>query len=693
MSETNMNPIFSLKNFRSFGEDGADFELAPITVLTGCNSAGKSSLVKAQLLMRQVLQRLPVNGKKTFPCMPISIDDNICIHISDKELALGNYHKVLNKTAKNGMITLAYSIHSNYLAEEVLVSFAFVELADDVVGDGLLKSIHIEKKDGTIVFSAQNIQDRKEENTIGDCESILENYRRYLLFNLLVSRYKKMSTSLTDSEYNTAKDSFRDVVHLCEKDGLLKIEGKKILLQTDAKNYNIMPLFNKDEKLPFDETIKLWLDTGSFYSYLPIFKEVEGKKKKAVRDYLLQKLDKGQYNNHDKIKDWIQYFCDDFEASNYSTFKDFFIAQESEYRKTSIWRPTTSYSIDRVYEDVLTLDEDDNSTSTPCNNRLSREEYENGWSFMSIVEALETICFDGEKLVYLSPSTYNSPSPQDSDCLRQCLMEYFHMVVYECFSPMFLDNIKYVNSSSVAIKRMYSIDDADKIGKCLRTFLNGNQQQFSSWKDPKEVDEYIPGTFINKWIKQFGIGDGIKIKGTDEGLGVLVYLLREGSEILLADEGYGITQLVALFLQIENNILTAKRKKEGVSGFLTSQFKYEHSVICVEEPEIHLHPKYQSLLADMFVEAYQKYNIHFIIETHSEYLIRKLQVMVADKENQLSPNDVSINYIDKDDTGTSHNRQIKILDDGSLDGKFGTGFFDQAASLAVTLFKSKNVLS
>ncbi len=30
----NTNPIFSLKSFRSFGEEGADFELAPITVQT-----------------------------------------------------------------------------------------------------------------------------------------------------------------------------------------------------------------------------------------------------------------------------------------------------------------------------------------------------------------------------------------------------------------------------------------------------------------------------------------------------------------------------------------------------------------------------------------------------------------------------------------------------------------------------------
>ena len=50
----NTNPIFTLKNFRSFGEDGADFELAPITVLTGCNSAGKSSLVKALMLLSPV---------------------------------------------------------------------------------------------------------------------------------------------------------------------------------------------------------------------------------------------------------------------------------------------------------------------------------------------------------------------------------------------------------------------------------------------------------------------------------------------------------------------------------------------------------------------------------------------------------------------------------------------------------------
>ena len=95
----------------------------------------------------------------------------------------------------------------------------------------------------------------------------------------------------------------------------------------------------------------------------------------------------------------------------------------------------------------------------------------------------------------------------------------------------------------------------------------------------------------------------------------------------------------------------------------------------------------------MFVEAYQKYNIHFIIETHSEYLIRKLQVMVADKENVLSPNDVSLNYVEKDENGVSTNRKIEIHEDGGLSDSFGSGFYDEADSLALDLFRKKDILS
>ena len=102
---SNMSPIFSLKNFRSFGEDGADFELAPITVLTGCNSAGKSSLVKALMLLAKRLvggTREDYLGKRNLPYMYLKV--------STKDLMLGGYNNVTHSMNKDGKIEFSYSI-------------------------------------------------------------------------------------------------------------------------------------------------------------------------------------------------------------------------------------------------------------------------------------------------------------------------------------------------------------------------------------------------------------------------------------------------------------------------------------------------------------------------------------------------------------------------------------------------------
>ena len=53
-----MNTKFSIKNFRVFDENGVKIELAPITILTGKNSAGKSSIVKAITLLDSFLKQV-----------------------------------------------------------------------------------------------------------------------------------------------------------------------------------------------------------------------------------------------------------------------------------------------------------------------------------------------------------------------------------------------------------------------------------------------------------------------------------------------------------------------------------------------------------------------------------------------------------------------------------------------------------
>lgn len=685
----NTNPIFSLKNFRSFGEEGADFELAPITVLTGCNSAGKSSLVKAQLLLEQVLKCIDIKD------FPIKKSD---LNVSNKELALGKFSKILNKKSTNGTITFSYVIRSKYLLEDVKATFEFVEKKEGVLGNGVLSSICISKLDGTIIFRENLLDDIETElkNKLENLSAIFDNFKRFVVFE----RYKKAVNTKegydnfgSKEEQETANEQYKVAFDACKK---YKIKKSEVEEYRSTKHFEDVPQY------AFTTS---WLDSGTFFDYLPIFKAVEGKEKSFVREYLLEAIT-SQDKQWSKAIDWANHFADDYEKSGYDSFLDFFISLEKE-AFSDYFYTRSGYVTEREFGENWSLSFDDAhyeldkenkewikiEVAPEKYNRISRKRYEENWSFKAVVDALDDIFFyDEENLPPLEKPKREKEYAiyKNRGLMKQYFISFYDAVIKEILSPYFLQDVKYVNSSSVEIKRLYPVDDTDKISKCFNQYLQGDQRRVEwnnlSGNRPKV---YIPGKFMNKWIKEFGIGDAVRIEGTDQGLGILAFLEKEGEKRLLADEGYGITQLVALLMQIENNVLNAKQINYSDGVFAPIPYQYVTSTIYVEEPENHLHPKFQSLLADMFVEAYREYNIHFIIETHSEYLIRKLQVMVADKECNLTTNDVSLNYVEKDSNGISTNRKIEILEDGRLSGTFGSGFFDEADSLAMNLMKYK----
>ena len=47
-----MKTNYTVKNFRVFDKNGATVEFAPLTFLVGCNSSGKSSIVKSLTLLK-----------------------------------------------------------------------------------------------------------------------------------------------------------------------------------------------------------------------------------------------------------------------------------------------------------------------------------------------------------------------------------------------------------------------------------------------------------------------------------------------------------------------------------------------------------------------------------------------------------------------------------------------------------------
>ena len=58
----------------------------------------------------------------------------------------------------------------------------------------------------------------------------------------------------------------------------------------------------------------------------------------------------------------------------------------------------------------------------------------------------------------------------------------------------------------------------------------------------------------------------------------------------------------------------------------------EGSTVLLEQPEIHLHPRVQSGLADVMLNVSEARNVRIILESHSEHLMRRLQRRVAEED-------------------------------------------------------------
>ena len=157
----------------------------------------------------------------------------------------------------------------------------------------------------------------------------------------------------------------------------------------------------------------------------------------------------------------------------------------------------------------------------------------------------------------------------------------------------------------------------------------------------------------------------------------------------LADEGHGITQLVHLLLEIECQVLRKKRsilEHPNLSTINYNSLAVDSPILALEEPEVSLHPSLQSKLALAFEDAYTNYGISFIVETHSEYLIRKSQAIISQYDiegKDFQKNPFKIYYFNPD--GTSY--EITYGESGRLKNSFGPGFFDEAGNSSMEILK------
>ena len=97
-------------------------------------------------------------------------------------------------------------------------------------------------------------------------------------------------------------------------------------------------------------------------------------------------------------------------------------------------------------------------------------------------------------------------------------------------------------------------------------------------------------------------------------------------------------------------------------------------IVIIENPEAHLHPKGQVVLAELMALAAQN-GVQLIIETHSDHIFDGIRI--ATKENKISNKKLSVIFFDrKQDEHITEITNIIIDSNGRID-KMPKNFFDQ----------------
>ena len=195
-----------------------------------------------------------------------------------------------------------------------------------------------------------------------------------------------------------------------------------------------------------------------------------------------------------------------------------------------------------------------------------------------------------------------------------------------------LSNIKYVTPLRASAERYYrlqglSVEEIDPQGQNIAMFIHN--------LSPTERANF------SEWMNRFF---GVHVK-TSPSQGHVSLLLTEGNSnddgYNLADTGFGYSQMLPILVQLWS-AGASKQKSSPVSG--------GPIIFAIEQPELHLHPKLQAKLADVFLAAIAAaravgIDLRLVIETHSEQIVSTLGLRIARRQAEVE--DVNVVLFEK----------------------------------------------
>lgn len=128
-----------------------------------------------------------------------------------------------------------------------------------------------------------------------------------------------------------------------------------------------------------------------------------------------------------------------------------------------------------------------------------------------------------------------------------------------------------------------------------------------------------------------------------------------GPKVNIKDVGYGVSQVLPILARLAHPTERA-------------------ATALIQQPEVHLHPRGQAALSSILIgllgsssgRRFSRSPSHFVIETHSDYMIDRARIAIRRK--QIKPDDVSLVYLEPKSRGgvTVHN--LHFDETGNLAG-------------------------
>lgn len=140
-------------------------------------------------------------------------------------------------------------------------------------------------------------------------------------------------------------------------------------------------------------------------------------------------------------------------------------------------------------------------------------------------------------------------------------------------------------------------------------------------------------TRIANWLQEMDLIESFQVRQIARNrkeYEVRVRKTNSSPEVFITDVGFGVSQVLPVLVQC--------------------CYAPEGSVIIFEQPEIHLHPRVQAALADVFIDTVIERNVQILVESHSEHLLRRLQRRIAEER---LPNDEIALYFTRLKDGAS----------------------------------------